>query len=314
MRKMNGNQQQTSRMHADRDELADRIARALPHDGKSEPQPGLHLHRRSMPGQRVHAVSEPSFCVIAQGSKQILLGDATFRYDPAHYLISTMELPLIGEITQASSREPYLSFRLVLDPSVVTTVMVESGVAQARGDGGSVNAVDVSALDANLLDATLRLVRLLDTPREFRALSQLVIREIIYRLLTGAQGNRMRHLATFGGQAHRMVRAVQSLRENFYKPLRIDSVARELGMSVSGFHSHFKSVTAMSPLQFQKQLRLQEARRLMLSEHLDAAEAGYKVGYDDASHFSREYKRHFGEPPMRDVERLRESVGAMVEA
>ena len=211
----------------------------------------------------------------------------------------------MGEVVEASPGRPYLSLRLVLDPSVVTSVMVESGLVQPRGDGG-VKAVDVSPLDANLLDATLRLVRLIDTANEYRVLAPLVIREIVYRLLTGAQGNRMRHLATFGGHAHRMVRAVERLRENFDKPLRIEDIARELSMSISGFHAHFKAVTAMSPLQFQKQLRLQEARRLMLSENLDAAEAGYRVGYDDASHFSREYKRHFGKPPVRDVERLRE--------
>ena len=134
----------------------------------------------------------------------------------------------------------------------------------------------------------------------------LVVREIVYRLLTGHQGGRMRHLATDGGHAHRMVRAVAKLRENFDKPLRIEAVARELGMSASGFHAHFKAVTAMSPLQFQKSLRLQEARRLMLGEHLDAAEAGYRVGYEDPAYFSRDYKRHFGAPPIRDVELLRE--------
>jgi AraC-like DNA-binding protein len=299
------NNPQARRALADQDELADRIARLQPHDGKVQPQPGVHLHRQCKPGQRVHSVGEPSFCVIAQGAKEILLGQETFRYDPAHYLISTMELPLSGEVVEASPQRPYLSFRLTLDPSVVSSVMVESGLVQSRGDN-AVRAVDVSALDANLLDATLRLVRLIDTPVEYRALAPLVVREIVYRLLTGAQGNRMRHLATFGGQAHRMVRAVEKLREHFDKPLRIDGLARELSMSVSGFHAHFKAVTAMSPLQFQKQLRLQEARRLMLNENLDSAEAGYRVGYDDASHFSREYKRHFGEPPMRDVERLRE--------
>ena len=312
MRKMPSitRERQPDRMQKDRAELTDRIARALPHDGTIQPQPGLHFRRQSTRAQRVHSVAEPSFCVIAQGSKDILLGDATFRYDPAHYLISTMELPLIGEVVEASPRRPYLSVRLVLDPSVVTSVMVESGLASIRGEGGGVNAVDVSPLDADLLDATLRLVRLIDTPREYRALSPLVIREIVYRLLNGAQGNRMRHLATFGGQAHRMARADQKLRENFDKPLRIEGVARELGMSVSGFHAHFKAVTAMSPLQFQKQLRLQESRRLMLNENLDAAEAGYRVGYDDASHFNREYKRHFGEPPVRDVEHLRELTSA----
>jgi AraC-like DNA-binding protein len=304
-------QRHTTRMKADQAELAERIARALPRDGSSEPQPGLHFRRHSTPTQRLYASSHPSFCVIAQGSKDIVLGDERFRYDSAHYLISTIELPLVGEVVEATPQRPYLSFRLVLDPSVVTSVMVETGQVQSRGEA-SVKAVDVSPLDARMLDATLRLVRLIDSPAEYRALSPLVIREIVYRLLTGLQGNRMRHLATFGGHAHRMVRAVGKLRDQFDKPLRIEGLARELGMSVSGFHAHFKAVTAMSPLQFQKQLRLQEARRLMLTENLDAAEAGYRVGYDDASHFNREYKRHFGEPPMRDVEQMRELTGAGV--
>lgn len=312
MRKMMNvtSEPQARRMQADQEELAHRIARALPRDGTIEPQPGLHFRRHSGPTEPVHGFYEPAFCVIAQGSKAIMLGEDTFRYDPAHYMISTVELPMTGQVIVASPERPYLGFRLVLDPYVVTSVMVESGVVQPRGDGGGVKSVDVSPLDANLLDATLRLVRLIDTPREYRVLAPLVIREIVYRLLTGAQGCRMRHLATFGGHAHRMVRAVEKIRQNFDKPLRIEDIARELAMSVSGFHAHFRAVTAMSPLQFQKQLRLQEARRLMLSENLDAAEAGYRVGYDDASHFSREYKRHFGEPPMRDVEQLRDLAGA----
>jgi AraC-like DNA-binding protein len=303
-------QQSLRRFALDREELVERIKQSLPRDGASQPQPGLHFRRISTPAQRVHTVGEPSLCVIAQGSKKILVGDSIYRYDPAHYLISTVELPMIGEVIEASPSEPYLSFRLVLDPSVVTSVMVEADFAHARGDTPGVNAMDVSPLSADLLDATLRLVRLIDTPREYRAIGPLVIREIVYRLLTGAQASRMRHLATFGGQAHRMVRAVKRVTETFRQPLRIDSLAKDLGMSVSGFHAHFKTVTAMSPLQFQKQLRLQEARRLMLSENLDAAEAGYRVGYDDASHFNREYKRHFGEPPARDVERLREFATA----
>jgi AraC-like DNA-binding protein/alkylhydroperoxidase family enzyme len=236
------------------------------------------------------------------------VADMLRRYDTTicrHYLISTVGVPAIGKVVEASRERPYLSFRLVLDPSVVTSVLVESGVTHPRGDGSGVKAIDVSPLDTNLLDATLRLVRLTDTPGEYRALAPLVIREIIYRLLTDTQANRLRHLATVGGHAHRVVRAVKRLNEDFAKPLRIEDIAHELGMSVSGFHAHFKAVTAMSPLQFQKQLRLQEARRLMLSEHLDAREAGYRVGYDDQSHFSREYRRHFGEPPIRDVERLR---------
>jgi len=163
-------------------------------------------------------------------------------------------------------------------------------------------------LDASLLDAIVRLIRLLDTPAEARILAPLITREIVYRLLMGAQSDRLRHIALLGGHTHRIVRAIERLRQEFDQPLRIDDVARELGMSVSGFHHHFKAVTAMSPLQFQKQMRLQEARRLMLGEHLDAASAGYQVGYDNASHFNREYKSLFGLPPVRDVERLREAA------
>jgi AraC-like DNA-binding protein len=311
MRKMMNvtSEREARRMRADQEELADRIARAVPHDGKVDVQPGLTFTRCSRPSEPIHGFAEPALCVIAQGSKDISLGDETFRYDPAHYLITTVDLPLSGQIVEASPDRPYLGFRLLLDPSVVTSVMVESGLAQARGEGG-VTALDVSPLDADLLDAMVRLVRLTAAPGEYRVLAPLVVREIVYRLLKGAQGGRMRHLATLGGQAHRMVLAIRKLHENFDKPLRIDGLARELAMSVSGFHAHFKAVTAMSPLQFQKQLRLQEARRLMLSGNLDAAEAGYRVGYEDAAHFSREYKRHFGEPPIRDVQRLRELATA----
>jgi AraC-like DNA-binding protein len=299
-------QQPSQRMQADRAELATRIGRAVTKDGRIEVQPGLYVNRVSVTNEAVFGVLEPSFCVIAQGSKEITLGDERFRYDPAHYLITTMNgLPATGRVTRASRDEPYLGLRLILDPSLVTAVMVEHGVAHVRASGSSVAGVDVSPLDADLLDAALRLVRLTERPADYRALAPLVIREIIYRLLHGAQADRLRHVATFGGQVHRMARAVQTLRDNFDKPLRVEDVAATLGMSVSGFHAHFKAVTAMSPLQFQKQLRLQEARRLMLSENLDAGEAGYRVGYEDQSHFSREYKRQFGEPPIRDVERLR---------
>lgn len=296
---------QNQRFQADQEELAFLISRLLSRDGILEPQTGVQFRRHSKPGERAYGTFLPSFCVIAQGSKEILLGDEIFRYDPAHYLITTMELPLCGEVVEASPQQPYLSFRLELDPSIVTSVMVESGYLEPSNDG-STKAVDVSPLEIDLLNATLRLVRLIETPNEYRVLAPLVIREIVYRLLTGSQGRRMRHLAKFGGHAHRMVRAVEKLRRNFDQPLRIEAIAKELNMSVSGFHAHFKAVTAMSPLQFQKQLRLQEARRLMLSENLDAAQAGYRVGYDDASHFSREYKRHFGKPPMKDIESLRE--------
>jgi AraC-like DNA-binding protein len=293
------------RMRADLRELANRIAEAAPQDGRREIQAGIHLIRQSHPTERAYASVPPSFCVIAQGAKTISVGDYPLRYDPAHYLITTMELPLSASVVEASPERPYLGFRLVLDSSVITSLMVEAGGVQHGGDGG-LKAVDVSPLDADLLDATLRLVRLTASPDEYRVLGPLVTREIVYRLLVGAQGNRLQHLAKFGGHAHRMARAIEIIRDRFNAPLRIEDIARLLHMSVSGFHAHFRAVTAMSPLQFQKQLRLQEARRLMLSENLDAAQAGFRVGYDDASQFSREYKRHFGEPPVRNVARLRE--------
>jgi AraC-like DNA-binding protein len=298
-----------SRLETDRDELAERIARALTHSGVVEPQPGVFLSRFTTTAELVHGFLDPCFCLIAQGAKALTFGDEVFRYDAAQYMVSTVGLPMTAQVVEASVARPYLGARLTLDPAVVASVMVEAGIVQSRGDG-DVKAVAVSTLDADLLDATLRLVRLMERPGEYRVIAPLITREIVYRLLIGAQGSRMRHLATFGGEAHRMVRAVSKLRDNFDKPLRIESIARELGMSLSGFHAHFKTVTNMSPLQFQKQIRLQEARRLMITENLDAAEAGYRVGYDDASHFNREYKRHFGEPPMRNKERLRELATA----
>ena len=311
MRKMVARQiaEQDDRMWLPQDELAARISHAHPHDGVVEIQPGLHFGRFSHPIGPVYASLPPSFCVVAQGVKDVLVGANTFRYDPAHYLITTMELPLSATIVEASPSCPYLSLRLVLDSAVVTSMMVESGDLQQGGDGG-VTAVGVSPLDADLLDASLRLARLAADPDDYRVIAPLVTREIVYRLLVGPQGNRLRHLAKFGGQGHRIARAIETLRENFDQPLRIEDLSRLLHMSVSGFHAHFKAVTSMSPLQFQKQLRLQEARRLMLSEHLDAGQAGLRVGYEDASQFNREYKRQFGEPPLRNVERLRELAGA----
>jgi AraC-like DNA-binding protein len=295
---------EADRSQANREELTERIAQAICQDGAIEPLKGLHFNRASSPSECIHSISVPAFCVIAQGSKEVLLGDSRYQYDPMHYLLATVEMPITSQILEASNAQPYLSLRLDLDPTLVGSVMVESGHPTSRSRS-EVKAIDVSPLDGTLLDAVVRLVRLLDSPTEAHVLAPLIKREIIYRLLVGAQGNRLRHIAVLGGYTHHIARAVDRLRKDFNQPLRIEDIARELGMSVSGFHHHFKSVTAMSPLQFQKQLRLQEARRLMLGQNLDATSAAYRVGYDDASHFNREYKRLFGAPPMRDVERLR---------
>ncbi|MBV9689581.1 MAG: AraC family transcriptional regulator [Ktedonobacteraceae bacterium] len=294
-------------LQAYREELVERVGRAISFDGSVQPLPGLHLYRHSVPLERVYSVVDPSVCVVAQGSKEFLLGESHYRYDPFHYLLVTVDLPAIGQVLEASKERPFLSLRLSLDPGMVSSILLEADDAPSRKPSG-VRAIDVSVLDANLLDATVRLTKLLDSPAEAPILLPLIMREMVYRLLMGEQGVRLRHLATLGEGASPIARAIERLRQDFYRPLRVEQLARELGMSVSGFHQHFKAVTALSPLQFQKRLRLQEARRLMLSEDLDAASAAYRVGYQDASHFNREYKSLFGVPPMRDVQRLREVV------
>jgi AraC-like DNA-binding protein len=303
-------EREAHRFQAYREELVERMTQTVREDGVIHPLQGLHLARVSAPLEEVHGVLVPSFCVIAQGSKVVLLGENNYRYDPLHYLLATIELPTVSRVVEASKDRPYLSFRLELPPALVGSVMVEAGhVSPSRQT--NMSAIDVSPLDADLLDAVVRLVRLLDTPAEARMLMPLITREIIYRLLISDQGGRLRHLALLGGYTPHITRAIQRLRQEFDQPLHIDQLAQELGMSVSGFHHHFKAVTAMSPLQFQKHIRLQEARRLMLGEDLDAASAAYRVGYNDASHFNREYKSLFGIPPIRDVQRLRENAAAL---
>jgi AraC-like DNA-binding protein len=289
------------------EELVERIARAISADGAVEPLRGLRLNRVSSLTEPLHGVYRPSFCVIAQGSKEVLLGESRLQYDPAHYLIATIELPTVSRVLEASPERPYLSLRLDLDPTLVGAVMVETGHTAPAGQAEA-RAIDVSPLAPGLLDAVVRLVRLVETPADAPVLRPLITREIVYRLLMGKQGGRMRHLALLGGQTHRIVRAVERFRRDFDQPLRIEQIAQDLGMSVSGFHHHFKAVTALSPLQFQKQLRLQEARRLLLGEDLDAASAAARVGYTDAAYFNREYKSLFGAPPMRDVARLRDAT------
>jgi len=300
-------EREAHRLQANREELVERIGQAMRADGTVQPLPGLHLSRSSVPLKPVHSVLDPSMCVIAQGSKEVLLGESRYRYDPTQYLLATIELPRVSQILEASPERPYLSLRLELAPTLVGAVLAEAGHTWPR-EHAEVRAIAVSPLDGLLLDAFVRLTRLLEDPAEARVLLPLYTREIIYRLLMGEQGSRLRHLALLGGYTSSIARAVERLRHDFDQPLRIESLARELGMSVSGFHHHFKAVTALSPLQFQKRLRLQEARRLLLGEDLDAASAAYRVGYHDASHFNREYKSLFGVPPMRDVHRLREEA------
>jgi AraC-like DNA-binding protein len=297
---------------AGREELAERVGRAVREEGTFDLPGGLRLLRASSPTELEHGISFPAFCVVAQGSKEVLLGDDVYRYDANNYLVTAAALPIASRITEASQERPYLGVVLGLDPTLVGSVMVEAG-HPAPPDRAAVRAFEVSPLDAGILNAVLRLVALLDAPAdEARFLRPLFTREIVFRLLKGEQGDRLRQTAALGGHAHRIAGALERLRRDFDRPLRVEDVARESGMSVSGFHHHFKAVTAMSPLQFQKRMRLQAARRLMLGEGLDATGAGHRVGYGDASQFTREYKRLFGAPPMRDAERLREAAATGV--
>ncbi len=300
-------EREAQRLQANRDELVELIARAIREDGTVEPLKGLHLNRASSPKEPLHSVYDPVFCVIAQGSKELFLSNERYVYDSSHYLLVTAELPLVGHVLDASRERPYLSLRLELDPTLVSSVMVEAGDVPPQNHA-DVRAINVSSLDAGLLDAVVRLVRLLNAPAEAPFLAPLITREIVYRLWKGEQGDRLRYITVLNGYTPHIAKAIERIHKDYDQPLRIDRIARDLGMSVSGFHHHFKSVTALSPLQFQKRLRLQEARRLMLGEGLDATSAAYRVGYHDASYFNREYKSLFGLPPMRDLERLRESA------
>ncbi|MBD2065968.1 AraC family transcriptional regulator [Leptolyngbya sp. FACHB-671] len=307
MNPMNQRELQTQQEQYHRVELAQRMARAITADGVIQPLQGLRLARSSKMRQKVYGVSNPTFCVIAQGRKEIYLGGNPYQYDPHNYLLATAELPIVSWVLEASEDQPYLGLQLCLDAALVGAVMVEIGQLPPQNQK-AVKAIEVSPLDATLLDATVRLVRLLDSPTEARVLLPLITREIIYRLLVSEQGHRLRQMTILGGHTHRIAQSVERICREFNQPLYVEEIAREIGMSISSFHHHFKEVTAMSPLQFQKQLRLQEAQRLMIGEALDAATAGYRVGYDDASQFNREYKRLFGVTPMRDVERLRKEV------
>jgi len=297
------------RLQSSRSELTTQIASHQKEDGEIQVLDGVYLARLSRPLNRMHSVLKPSFCVIAQGSKVVFMGDRRYQYDPYHYCLTTIELPRITQVADASRENPYLSLRLELDPNLVSSVLVESGHVIVANNADT-SAIDVSLLDVDLLDAVLRLTRLINTPMEARILMPLIKREIIYRLLSGEQGASLYHLIVAGSYTSNIAKAVKFLRENFDQPIRIEDLAQDLGMSMSSFHQHFKSVTSMSPLQFQKQVRLQEARRLMLGEDLDATSAALRVGYNDTSHFSREYKSLFGAPPMRDVQRLREVANA----
>ena len=274
------------------------------------PIAGLTLHRIMRPGGPKPAIQMPALSLIAQGSKRLLVGGEEYEYDPLHYMVTSVDLPAVGKVTVASATQPYLGLRLDLDVEAVVELIQDENlppVAHAEASRG----LFVNRLSTTMLDAVLRLLRLVETPDDIPILAPMVKREILYRLLRNGQGARLRQMALQDSQTQRVAKAIRLLRENFARSIRVESIAKDVHMSVSSLHHQFKAVTAMSPLQYQKQLRLQEARRLMLFGDVDVAIAANRVGYESASQFSREYSRFFGAPPLRDRRRWLEEAAEL---
>lgn len=265
--------------------------------------PGLSLYRRDEPTQLTSGMYEPSICLIAQGAKRVLLGDDTYVYDSQHFLITSVDLPTIVQIIKASGEKPYLGLKLKLDQREISHLMVDGNLPPPRAQQSS-RGMAIGEVPLSLLTAFQRLIDLLAEPKDIPILAPIIQREIFYRLLVGDQGARLRQVASAGSQSQQIARAIDWLKGNFTKTLRINELAVQVNMSTSTFHHHFRVLTAMSPLQYQKLLRLNEARRLMLIERLDATTAAFQVGYESPSQFSREYSRLFGTPPLRDIRGL----------
>jgi AraC-like DNA-binding protein len=267
--------------------------------------PGLSLFQRNEPTQPESRMYEPRICLIAQGAKRVLLGDDTYVYGERHFLITSVNLPTVVQITKASREKPCLGLILKLDQREISQLMVDSNLPLSRPQQSS-RGMATGEVTLPLLTAFQRLVDLLAEPKDIPILAPIIQREIFYRLLVGDQGARLRQIASAGSQSQQIARAIDWLKDNFTRPLRIDDLATQVNMSTSTFHHHFRTLTAMSPLQYQKWLRLNEARRLMLIENQDAATVAFQVGYESPSQFSREYGRLFGAPPLRDITSLRQ--------
>jgi AraC-like DNA-binding protein len=288
-----------------RKELARKIASFIgPKEILITDVPGLRLSRRTAPTAPTSANYEPSLAVVAQGRKRADLGGTTFIFDESRYLLTSLDLPVICNVIEASEQVPYLCFVLKLEISVVRELLSREEI-QAPEVPSDKPAMATGETTAELLDACCRLVDLLNTPQDIPFLSGLIQREIIYRILRGPEAARLHAIATLGDQSQRTAKAIAWLRANYAKPLRVEELAEVARMGMSTLHHHFRALTAMSPLQYQKQLRLVAARERMLIEGLDAASAAFEVGYESASQFSREYKRFFGQPPIRDVKSRR---------
>jgi len=268
------------------------------------PIAGLSLFRRDRPVPPAVCMIEPSMVLVARGEKRLWVGGEGYCYDPSRFMVSSLNLPANSEVLTASVHEPCVGLVLKLDVSMLAEVIATGGLAVSR-DRSDGQGVGIGTMSAPLLDAIVRLLALLDEPVAISTLAPLVLREVHYRLLHSDQAPRLRQIMAIDGQGYRIAKAIDWLKIHFAAPLRIDELASRVQMSAPTFHHHFRQLTAMSPLQYQKWLRLNEARRLMLREQLDVSRAAFAVGYESPSQFSREYGRLFGAAPRRDIEQLR---------
>jgi AraC-like DNA-binding protein len=292
-------------LEARRAELAKKIGARTPAEGDVQTEiAGLRLYRRSVRTECISAAYEPSLVVNVQGEKYINVGKTTHVIDGSNFLLTSIDLPVLSKVLKATKEKPILALILRLEMPMVREILSQQEF-HAIGEGKEARGMAIGTSSAELLDACSRMVDLLDTPQDIAFLGPLLQREVIYRLLTSPQGRHLRAIATLGEQSQRLSKTVEWLRQNYAKPLRVEELAEMARMGVSTLHHQFRSLTAMSPLQYQKQLRLHVARERMVNEGIDAASAAFEVGYESASQFSREYRRFFGMPPMRDVkERL----------
>jgi AraC-like DNA-binding protein len=308
----NGQVQEATRVEALCGDLADLLERRTGTDGGHQTEiRELKLYRFSNPTEPAHVLQQPAVYVVVQGRKKVMVGDETYFYDPSQYLAVSLELPTLTHVVEASPEKPYLCMTLDVDARELAALIVETGRPVPRDDHDG-RALYVSPMQASLLDGFLRLVRLLDAPQDIPVLAPLILRELHYRILQGEQHGRLAEIAIGDGRLRRVARAIAFIKEHFAEPLQIGALAKRVNMSPSALHGHFKAVAAMSPIQYQKRLRLQEARRLLVSGATSAEAVAYEVGYASASQFSREYVRLFGQPPRRDAERIRDTVSREV--
>jgi AraC-like DNA-binding protein len=288
-----------------RSELARAIASRTFDEGDTRTEiPGLRLYRRSEPSPCISAAYQPSLVVFAQGQKRINVGKTIHLCDGSNFLLTSVDLPVVSQVVRASKDEPILGLILDLEMPTVREILSQHEF-HLSDQSSDARAMAVGTSSVELLDACIRLIKLLEHPQDIPFLAPLIQREIIFRLLRSPQGKHLRAIATLGEQTHRTAKAVEWLRMNYAKPLRVEELANMARMGVSTLHHQFRSLTAMSPLQYQKQLRLHVARERMLNQGLDAASAAFEVGYESASQFNREYSRFFGQPPMRDIKSRR---------